>query len=284
MTTEKKQADPTPGETPAQGDAWNEIPLLTAADIECRVQSVSRARSGRVGAVLLLYKDARVDMRILDQVFGPGNWQRTHEVINGNLFCNIDIWDAEKRAWVRKQDVGVESNTEKEKGQASDAFKRAGFNVGIGRELYTGPFIYVELADNEFYSEGQQNGRKEVLKCYSNTKFFVTQVGYNERREINALVIVDRNGVVRFDMNNKVQGPPQTAQEGRRAAAQGNTHGQAGMTPRTQQGAPQAAHTQAPAPDAAKCPICGGPITKAEQDYSLRKYKREACRTCQKAL
>ena len=121
----------------------NDIPLLTEKDIECRVQSVSRAKTGRVGAVLLLYKDARVDMRILDQVFGPGNWQRTHEVINGNLFCNIDIWDAEKRAWVRKQDVGVESNTEKEKGQASDAFKRAGFNVGIGRELYTGPFIYV---------------------------------------------------------------------------------------------------------------------------------------------
>ena len=125
------------------------IPLLTEQDIDCRVQSVSKAKTGRVGAVLLLYKDARVDMRILDQVFGPGNWQRTHEVINGNLFCNIDIWDDEKKTWVRKQDVGTESNTEKEKGQASDAFKRAGFNVGIGRELYTGPFIYVELADNE---------------------------------------------------------------------------------------------------------------------------------------
>ena len=75
----------------------NDIPLLTEKDIECRVQSVSRAKTGRVGAVLLLYKDARVDMRILDQVFGPGNWQRTHEVINGNLFCNIDIWDAENR-------------------------------------------------------------------------------------------------------------------------------------------------------------------------------------------
>lgn len=130
------------------------IPLLTAQDIECRVQSVSRSKgSGRVGAVLLLYKDARVDMRILDQVFGPNNWRRTHEVINGNLFCNIDIWDAQKHDWVRKQDVGVESNTEKEKGQASDAFKRAGFNVGIGRELYTAPFIYVELAENEFYVE-----------------------------------------------------------------------------------------------------------------------------------
>ena len=116
------------------------IPLLTEQDIDCRVQSVSKAKTGKVGAVLLLYKDARVDMRILDLVFGPGNWQRTHEVINGNLFCSIDIWDEEKKTWVRKQDVGVESNTEKEKGQASDAFKRAGFNVGIGRELYTGPF------------------------------------------------------------------------------------------------------------------------------------------------
>ena len=84
------------------------IPLLTAEDIDCRVQSVSKAKNGTVGAVLLLYKDARVDMRILDQVFGPGNWQRTHEVINGNLFCNIDIWDDEKKTWVRKQDVGTE--------------------------------------------------------------------------------------------------------------------------------------------------------------------------------
>lgn len=283
METEKKQADPTPGEITAQSNARSEIPLLTAADIECRVQSVSRAKNGRVGAVLLLYKDARVDMRILDQVFGPGNWQRTHEVINGNLFCNIDIWDAEKRAWVRKQDVGVESNTEKEKGQASDAFKRAGFNVGIGRELYTGPFIYVELADNEFYSEGQ-NGRKEVLKCYSNTRFTVTHVAYNDRREISELVIVDRNGNVRFDMNRRVAGPPQTAQGDQGANTQGNTHGQARQATRGRQAAPQAAQAQAPAQDAAKCPICGGPISKAEQEYSLRKYGREACRTCQKAL
>lgn len=258
----------------------NDIPLLTEKDIECRVQSVSRAKTGRVGAVLLLYKDARVDMRILDQVFGPGNWQRTHEVINGNLFCNIDIWDAEKRAWVRKQDVGVESNTEKEKGQASDAFKRAGFNVGIGRELYTGPFIYVELADNEFYSEGQ-NGRKEVLKCYSNTRFTVTHVAYNDRREICELVIADRNGNVRFDMNKRVQGPPQTAQGGQGATTQ-NAQGQGKQAPQGPPGRASGHTTQAE--NGAVCPICGKPITKAEQDYSVRKYGREACRTCQKAL
>lgn len=290
--TAGQAAEPTPAPNTVQDQpaavqapaaVRNDIPLLTEKDIECRVQSVSRAKSGKVGAVLLLYKDARVDMRILDQVFGPGNWQRTHEVINGNLFCNIDIWDPEKRAWVRKQDVGVESNTEKEKGQASDAFKRAGFNVGIGRELYTGPFIYVELADNEFYSEGQQNGRKEVLKCYPNTRFKVTHVAYNDRREISELVIADRNGVVRFDMSRKVQGPPQTAQNGQGATTQGNTQARPTQAARGQQSAPAA--TPAPQEEnGAVCPICGKPITKAEQDYSLRKYGREACRTCQKAL
>ena len=140
------------------------IPLLTAEDIDCRVQSVSKAKNGTVGAVLLLYKDARVDMRILDQVFGPGNWQRTHELINGNLFCTIEIWDDEKAAWVKKQDVGVESNTEKEKGQASDAFKRAGFNVGIGRELYSAPFTYVELNDGEWKVEKVQG--RDVYRTY----------------------------------------------------------------------------------------------------------------------
>lgn len=272
------------GAAPAAPLGWDNIPLLTAADIECRVQSVSRARSGQVGAVLLLYKDARVDMRILDQVFGPGNWARTHEVINGNLFCNIDIWDAQKGVWVRKQDVGVESNTEKEKGQASDAFKRAGFNVGIGRELYTGPFIYVELADNEFYSEGQQNGRKEVLKCYSNTRFTVAHVAYNDRREICELVITDRTGAVRFDMKNRVQGPPKTGQEGQGTAGRPRTQGRTQTAARGQQSAQTPPSGQGAAGGDAKCPICGGPITKAEQDYSLRKYGREACRTCQKAL
>ena len=220
-------------------------------------------------------------MRILDQVFGPGNWQRTHEVINGNLFCNIDIWDAEKRLGP-EQDVGVESNTEKEKGQASDAFKRAGFNVGIGRELYTGPFIYVELADNEFYSEGQ-NGRKEVLKCYSNTRFTVTHVAYNDRREICELVIADRNGNVRFDMNKRVQGPPQTAQGG-----QGNNH--PGKHPGTGQTGPQGppgAPAGTPAPQAENgqsARSVGNQSQRPNRDYSVRKYGREACRTCQKAL
>lgn len=253
------------------------IPLLAAEDIECRVQSVSKSKgSDKVGAVLLLYKDARVDMRILDQVFGPGNWQRTHEVINGNLFCNIDVWDEEKKAWVRKQDVGVESNTEKEKGQASDSFKRAGFNIGIGRELYTAPFIYVELAPNEFYEEGQR-GPKPVFRCYPNTRFTVKEVSYNDRREIDGLVIVDRTGTVRFDMKHKATKPPQTTQSGRTTGGNTQTRPRTGQAPQGGQSAPQGQTGDL-------CPICGGPITPAEREYSLRKYGREACRACQKNL
>ena len=250
------------------------IPLLTEQDIDCRVQSVSKARNNKVGAVLLLYKDARVDMRILDQVFGPGNWQRTHEVINGNLFCNIDVWDDEKKTWVRKQDVGTESNTEKEKGQASDSFKRAGFNVGIGRELYTGPFIYVELADNEFYSERQ--GQKEVYKCYSNTRFKVAKIAYNERREICDLVIVDRNNAVRFNMNGYTPAPQatQTAQNGQNnQGVQTSTHQQQQSTPQPQNSAQTGGAT---------CTVCGGPISDAERRYSMNKFGREMCRACQK--
>ena len=191
-----------------------EIPLLTAADIECRVQSVSKNKRGEVGAVLLLYKNARVDMRILDEVYGPMNWQRTHEVINGNLFCSIDIWDGTK--WVRKQDVGVPSNTEAEKGEASDAFKRAGTNVGIGRELYTAPFIYVTLNEGEYY-EAQANG-KTVYRASSTAKFTVAAIEYNERREIIGLEIKDRQGGVAFAYGGKPKAPKKVPTEEKKAA------------------------------------------------------------------
>lgn len=260
------------------------IPFLTAEDIDCRVQSVSKAKNGTVGAVLLLYKDARVDMRILDQVFGPGNWQRTHELINGNLFCTIEIWDDEKAAWVKKQDVGVESNTEKEKGQASDAFKRAGFNVGIGRELYSAPFTYVELNDGEWKVEKVQG--RDVYRTYPNVKFSVTKIGYNDRREIVDLTIVDRFGNVRFlceggvqkKANQSGQGSRQNAQSGRQAQTQSQTT----QAPQTSQRAPQGVQTTTIPAGGAVCPVCGGPISDAERDYSLRKYGRELCRKCQR--
>ena len=87
----------------------------------------------------MLYKDSRVDMNLLDEVVGAQNWQRMH--LRDNANCIVSIWDEEKKQWIDKEDTGTESNTEKEKGLASDSFKRACVNWGIGRELYTAPQI-----------------------------------------------------------------------------------------------------------------------------------------------
>lgn len=150
---------------------------LNADEIDCRVSTVSEK-----GLSLLLYKDARVDMRILDETVGAENWQRRHELINGNLFCEVGIYISDRKEWVWKQDVGTESNTEKEKGQASDSFKRACFNWGIGRELYSAPFIWIS-ADKCNITTGR-NGK---LTC--NDRFDVTGIGYDADGNINHLSI-----------------------------------------------------------------------------------------------
>lgn len=158
---------------------------LRADEIDCRVGTVTDK-----GCSLLMYKDARVDMRLLDEVVGATNWKREHELINGNLFCTVSIWDGEKKEWVSKQDVGVESNTEKEKGQASDAFKRACVNWGIGRELYTCPFVWINLAAEEWRQNGM--GKKQPK-----TRFYVTHIEYEEGN-VSYLRIVDESGAQRF--------------------------------------------------------------------------------------
>ena len=135
-----------------------EIPLLTASDVELRIAQIYQTNQGTF-AVLLVYKNARVDMRILDEVFGSMNWTRNHSTIDGRLFCTVSVWDEDKKEWVSKQDVGVPSNTEATatKGEASDAFKRACFNWGIGRELYSAPDILIKLNEEEFYLD--KNGK-----------------------------------------------------------------------------------------------------------------------------
>ena len=170
-----------------------EIPLLTANDVECRIKKITNE-----GAVLLLYKTARVDMRILDEVYGVMNWQRRHEVINGNLFCTISVWDSEKSQWVNKQDVGTESNAEAEKGQASDAFKRAGFAWGIGRELYGAPFIWISGKVSKY------------------DRFHVTDIQYDrEKQAFTRLTICDDNGKERYRLGTKTDRPQKSTDDRR---------------------------------------------------------------------
>lgn len=166
-----------------------EIRKLKASEIECRVGTINDK-----GCSLLLYKDARCDMRILDETFGAMNWQRSHEIIDGNLYCSVSVLN-EQGEWVSKQDVGVESFTEKEKGQASDSFKRACVNWGIGRELYTAPFIWINHVEKESY---QKNGKWQTYQSYH-----VTDIGYNADGEINQLAIADSRGNERYRYGKK---------------------------------------------------------------------------------
>lgn len=169
---------------------------LRADEIDCRVETVKST-----GVTLLLYKDARCDMNILDETVGPLNWMRSHSRENAN--CTVSIWDGDKKQWVSKEDTGTESNTEKEKGLASDSFKRACFNWGIGRELYSAPFIFVKSGDCKVDKKDRGSG----YTCYD--RFYVSNIGYDDKRVINRLQIRNqKNNEIVFDLGKKQSEEP----------------------------------------------------------------------------
>jgi len=170
---------------------------LTAEEIECRIGMIKDN-----GLTLLLYKNARVDMDILDETFGIFGWKREHSRDNAN--CTVSVFDADKKEWVSKEDTGTESNTEAEKGLASDSFKRACVNWGIGRELYTAPFIWVS----------SDHCTIQNRKCFD--KFSVAEIGYDDKRRICDLSIRnDKTRKIVFEYHagkmakQKAQTPPQ---------------------------------------------------------------------------
>jgi hypothetical protein len=143
----------------------NMFRTLRADEIDCRIAQIKEN-----GLSLLLYKDARCDQNILDETVGPMFWKREHTRDNRN--CIVSIWSKELKQWVSKEDTGTESNTEREKGLASDSFKRACFNWGIGRELYTAPFIWINAKDCNL-----KDNRGKVV-CYD--RFTVKGIGYTD--------------------------------------------------------------------------------------------------------
>jgi hypothetical protein len=165
--------------------------LLKASEMDVRVATIKET-----GCSLLIYKDARVDMEILDEWAGCMDWKREHTRDNKN--CIVSIYDKEKKEWVSKEDTGTESMTEKEKGQASDSFKRACFNWGIGRELYTAPFIWVNLNKDEV----KKNPTTGKFSTY--TKFSVADVRY-ENKTISYLRIVDDKGKTRYESGKVIK-------------------------------------------------------------------------------
>ncbi len=233
-----------------------EIPLLTPADVELRVAQIQQTTYGTY-VTLLCYKDARCDMNILDEVFGKTNWKRTHEVLNGNLFCILSIWDEEKQQWVPKEDVGTESNTEATKGQASDSFKRASVNVGIGRELYDAPEIRFKLNEDEVYL-----GSNNKPKTYA--RFHVGTMNYDRNlQRYTEFTVLDETGTVRYDIN-----------KGKTVS-----HQSSGTVP------PYESQRNTANGQTTYCSECNGLIKSPKvAEYSMKNYGRVLCYNCQKKL
>lgn len=163
---------------------------LSIEDIEFRVQSINKGGY----ATILAYKDARVDMNRLDSVVGALNWKREH--FDNNTRCKVSIYNSIIKEWVSKEDIGTQSNTEKEKGLASDSFKRACFNWGIGRELYDYPLMQVKLTDKEFNKQTMKPTWDFKLKEW---------IWFSEftNGKLTYLACKDNNGKKRFEFGTK---------------------------------------------------------------------------------
>ena len=212
------------------------IRLLKAEEIECRISVINEK-----GLSLLLYKDARVDQKILDETFGAFGWKRSHQCIEGSLYCTVEIFDKEFGQWVAKQDVGTTGYTEKEKSQASDSFKRACFNWGIGRELYTAPFIWIPADRADIQMKEGQNKEK---RYYCNDRFSVYSIQYNEEREISSLVIVNDKGQAVYAMKLKDGAKTADGSKGKAAGADNNKKKAAQKKPQEESGKPSISKDQ----------------------------------------
>ena len=174
-----------------------EFRKLKASEIDCRI-----AQIGATWLTLLLYKDARVDMNILDETVGCMYWKKSYLRENAN--CIVSIWNNEIKEWISKEDTGTESFSEAEKGLASDSFKRACFNWGIGRELYTAPSIFL-LSRKDMIPKGKETEfyQNDKGKYETKTKFWVEYIDYNEDGEIQNLIIRDNKNNTRFTQLTK---------------------------------------------------------------------------------
>ena len=215
------------------------------------------------GAMFLLYKDARCDMNILDETFGPMNWKNEHRTVDGKQFCTIWLWDDFKKEWIPKTNVGCMANNgadaqAKIKGEISDAFKRAATVVGIGRELYSAPMIWI---GSDKIKITTNNG-----KSYVKDDLHVSDIAY-EGRQIMRLVIKNRQENVVFQwvkpgaQKAATAATRKTTQQAKPKAAEPVTENPVAETPVTEKPAPAAQETAA-APKAEEGAISVKPAGK----------------------
>ncbi|MBQ6177705.1 MAG: hypothetical protein IJK29_10950 [Bacteroidales bacterium] len=238
--------------------------LLRADEIETRVAEVAKDGSW---LTLLLYKTARIDASLLDETVGPLFWANDYKTINDNMYCAIGIRNAETGEWIWKWNVGTESNTEAEKGEASDAMKRAGFVWGIGTELYSAPRIFIRRGDADIKEKNNGKG----YTCYD--KFDVTRIEYDENKRIKALEIVNtKTGRTVFTMDKTT---------GERRKGSTDSSASVGMTG-TDAGAAPGRQTQMDGIQTGTCKMCHKTVPIRELEYGKEKYGHALCRECQK--
>jgi len=225
---------------------------LTESEIDVFPKMVKES-----GCMVLLFKNARCDMNILDETVGPLNWKRDHQIINGNFFCTVSLYDERKKEWISKQDVGVESFSDKEKGQASDSFKRACFNWGIGRELYTTPFIWIKLNPGETYTF------KDKVKLDNKVKFKLNKINTIDGKVVE-IEIVDQNNKQRYKWIDKARNTD-VIQNSKGSLDKNNKKVMNSSNESTN-----------------KCKDCGSNISENVKKYSVNKLGSPYCLECQK--
>lgn len=171
-----------------------EFRKLKANELQCKCTDTKFKGS----ATILIYKDARVDQRVLDETVSPMHWQKDYKEIDGKIYCGVAIKDKDTNEWIWKWDCGTEGNFEAEKSEASDAFKRACFNWGLGRELYDTPKIKIKCPDNYYYND-------KLTMTFS-----VKSIEWDDNT-LTDLVIVDKFGKVVYDYKGGEQ--PQQSEE-----------------------------------------------------------------------
>lgn len=229
---------------------------LRADEVDVRVAEVKETKNG-VRISLLLYKDARCDMNVLDETVGAMNWKREHSRDNAN--CTVSLWDEEKKQWIGKEDTGTESNTEAEKGLASDSFKRACFNWGIGRELYTGPSIYIYATGKDGAENFTVSENPKTKKPTTYDKFKVTYMKVVDGRITGLNIENTRKRRSVFSWGDLIPESPD-----------------ASPLPNWKKEMEEA-HPQGSERGALKCSICGKPVNDAWARKSIEKYGAIYC-------
>ena len=244
-----------------------EMGLLGKDDIEVRIGEV-KEYDGKKYVTLLLYKTARVDMRILDEKFGQFGWQNEYKTIDGKMYAGISVFHDKLNEWITKWNVGTESNIEAAKGEASDAFKRAGYLWGIGTELYSSPRITV-YEPNVTVKVDDYKGTKK-FRC--SDSFSVSEIEYDNKENIRKLAIWnDTKGKECFRW---VDGKRVNSSEELVSKSASKTAKEIAKEIVKEA-------VKVSAEGKLVCENCGAEISQRVRDYSMDKYGRALCMTCQ---